>query len=122
AQSEVRARHLRDVHDYCLSILEESPELRARLRPVPLRLTYHNPCHLQARGMGDEVVRLLSMVPGVEVAPIGEDHCCGIAGTFGMKEKHFAKSMRMGSPLFESIERSGAPVVATASGTCNIQI
>ena len=121
-QSELLARHIRDIHGYVLEILERDPELRARLRPVPLRITYHNPCHLQARGMGDEVVRLLRLVPGVDVVPIGEDHCCGIAGTFGMKEKNFDLSMRMGRPLFESIEATGVGVVATGCGTCKIQI
>jgi FAD/FMN-containing dehydrogenase/Fe-S oxidoreductase len=121
-QSEVLARHIRDIHAYVLEILESDPALRSRLRPVPLRITYHNPCHLQARGMGDEVVRLLGMVPGVEVVPIVQDHCCGIAGTFGMKEKNFDLSMRMGRPLFESIAATGVGAVATGCGTCKIQI
>ena len=121
-QSELLARHVRDLHAYVLEILEADATLRARLRPVPLRVTYHNPCHLQARGMGEEVVRLLRLIPGVEVVPIGEDHCCGIAGTFGMKEKNFDQSLRMGRPLFESIARTGARVVATGCGTCKIQI
>jgi FAD/FMN-containing dehydrogenase/Fe-S oxidoreductase len=121
-QSEVLARHLQDVHAFVLNLLEEDPRTRARLKPVPLRVTYHNPCHLQARGMGDEAVRLLRMVPGVEVVSIGEDHCCGIAGTFGMKERNFDLSMRMGRPLFENIQRTGVGVVATGCGTCKIQI
>ena len=121
-QSEVLARHMRDVHDVVLEILEADAGLRARLRPVPMRLTYHNPCHLQARGAGAAVVRLLRLVPGVEVVPIGEDHCCGIAGTYGMKSCNFERSLRMGAPLFDSIERSGAPVVATGCGTCKMQI
>jgi FAD/FMN-containing dehydrogenase/Fe-S oxidoreductase len=121
-QSEVLARHLADVHDYVLGLLEGDPGLRARLRPVPLRLTYHNPCHLQARGQGEAVVRLLRCVPGLEVVPIVQDHCCGIAGTFGMKEKNFDLSMRMGRPLFESLHAAAVPVVATGCGTCKIQI
>ena len=121
-QSEVLARHIRDIHEYVLEMLEADPGLRARLKPVPIRLTYHNPCHMQARGLGDAVVRLLSLVPGVEVVPIVQDHCCGIAGTFGMKEKNFTLSMHMGRPLFESIEQTGVGVVATGCGTCKIQI
>ncbi|HET8946720.1 MAG TPA: FAD-linked oxidase C-terminal domain-containing protein, partial [Candidatus Polarisedimenticolia bacterium] len=121
-QAEVLARHLRDVGDYVLERLEQRPDLRARLRPVPLRLTYHNPCHFQARGLGDNVLRLLRLVPGVEVVPIVRDHCCGIAGTFGMKACHFDQSMRMGRPLFESIDATGVPVVATGCGTCKMQI
>src|SRR5262245_41392576 len=121
-QSEVLARHIHDIHQYVLDILEADPERRARLRPVPVRLTYHNPCHMQSRGLGDAVVQLLSLVPEVEVVPIVQDHCCGIAGTFGMKQKNFALSMRMGAPLFESIEATGVGVVATGCGTCQIQI
>ncbi len=121
-QSEVLAGRIRDIHEYVLQILEADPDLRARLLPVPIRLTYHNPCHLQARGLGDAVVRLLELVPGVEVVPIVQDHCCGIAGTFGMKEKNFSLSMHMGRPLFESIEATGVGVVATGCGTCKIQI
>ena len=77
---------------------------------------------MQARGLGDAVVRLLRLVPEVEVVPIVQDHCCGIAGTFGMKEKNFSLSMQMGKPLFESIEATGVGVVATGCGTCKIQI
>ncbi|MEE9292640.1 MAG: anaerobic glycerol-3-phosphate dehydrogenase subunit C [Acidobacteriota bacterium] len=121
-QSEILARHLMDLHEYVLEMFEKDETLRSRLRPLKMRVTYHNPCHLQARGMGDEAVRMLRMVPGVEVVPIGEDHCCGIAGTFGMKEKNFDLSMRMGRPLFESIDRTGVSVVATGCGTCKMQI
>jgi FAD/FMN-containing dehydrogenase/Fe-S oxidoreductase len=121
-QSDVLARHLRDLGDFVLERLEADPGLRSRLRPVPLRLTYHNPCHFQARGLGDSTVALLRLVPGVEVVPIQKDHCCGIAGTFGMKEKNFDRSMRMGRPLFENLEKTGAPVVATGCGTCKMQI
>ncbi len=121
-QADVLARHVRDVHEVVLEILESDATLRARMRPVPTRLTYHNPCHLQARGLGDAVVRLLRLVPGVEVVAIGDDHCCGIAGTFGMKACHFDQSMRMGRPLFDSIGRTGVGVVATGCGTCKIQI
>jgi FAD/FMN-containing dehydrogenase/Fe-S oxidoreductase len=121
-QADVLARHMRDIADFVLERLEADPELRSRLRPVPLRLTYHNPCHFQARGLGDASVRLLRLVPGVDVVPIEKDHCCGIAGTYGMKEKNFDRSMRMGRPLFEELAKTGAPVVATGCGTCKIQI
>ncbi len=120
--ADVLARHIRDIHAYVLEILEADPGLRAGLRPVPLRLTYHNPCHMQARGEGGAVVRLLRLIPGLEVVPIEQDHCCGIAGTFGMKEKNFDLSLRIGRPLFEGLHATGAPVVATGCGTCKIQI
>ncbi|HKQ96318.1 MAG TPA: heterodisulfide reductase-related iron-sulfur binding cluster, partial [Candidatus Polarisedimenticolia bacterium] len=122
AQADLLARRVRDVHAYALDLLRGDPAARARLRPVPMRLTYHDPCHSKSRGTGGAVVELLRLIPGVEVIPIGVDHCCGIAGTYGMKACHFDRSMRIGGPLFESIAKTGAPAVATGCGTCKIQI
>ncbi len=121
-QAELLARNVQDVHAYALGILRADAAARSRLRPVPVRLTYHDPCHSKSRGAGGAVVELLNLIPGVTVIPIVQDHCCGIAGTYGMKACHFDRSMRIGGPLFESIARTGAPVVATGCGTCKMQI
>ena len=121
-QADLLARNVQDVHAYALGILRADAAARARLRPVPVRLTYHDPCHSKSRGAGGAVVDLLNLIPGVTVIPIEQDHCCGIAGTYGMKACHFDRSMAIGGPLFESIARTGAPVVATGCGTCKMQI
>ena len=60
-------------------------------------------------------------MPGLEVAESGAA-CCGIAGTYGYKTEKYQIAMDVGRPLFEFVEREGAPVVACDSETCRWQI
>jgi glycerol-3-phosphate dehydrogenase subunit C len=114
------ADHTIDVHQY-LWRLHERGELRTDFKPVPISVVYHNACHSVAQGIAEEPIRLLSLVPGVEVRPI-EDSCCGIAGTYGMRAENYDRAQAIGDPLFREIERVKAQAVLTGCGTCNIQI
>jgi glycerol-3-phosphate dehydrogenase subunit C len=69
----------------------------------------------------EEPLRLLRLIPGVEVAPI-EDSCCGIAGTYGMRAENYDRAQAIGAPLMGELRRTEAEVVLTGCGTCNIQI
>ena len=51
---------------------------------VPLRIAYHQPCHLKAQQIGNPGLELLDEIPGVQVIDLAAG-CCGTAGTFGMK-------------------------------------
>ncbi len=114
------AKNCFDIHEF-LVMLEKEGELNTRFGPVSKKVVYHNPCHLQSRGMGLETVGLLRKIPSLELVEI-EDSCCGIAGTFGMKSENREMSVAVGRPLFDSIETSGVPAVVTGCGTCNMQI
>ncbi|XNM62253.1 heterodisulfide reductase-related iron-sulfur binding cluster [Escherichia coli] len=48
--------------------------------------------------------------------------CCGIAGTYGFKNKNHPTSQAIGAPLFRQIEESGADLVITDCETCKWQI
>ena len=61
------------------------------------------------------------MIPRLVLLNIS-DSCCGIAGTFGMKEENFDLSMEMGVPLFSELERVRPDFVLSGCGTCQIQI
>ena len=114
------AAHTIDIHQY-LWQLHERGELRTDFRPVPISIVYHNACHSVAQGITEEPIRLLKLIPGVEVRPI-EDSCCGIAGTYGMKSENYERAQEIGTPLFQEIHRTGAEAILTGCGTCNIQI
>ncbi len=114
------AQQARDIHELLLG-LHERGELDTGFGPIRERIAYHSPCHLTAQGLAEAPVRLLELVPGLTVPRI-EDHCCGIAGTFGMKTQNFDLSMRIGRHLFEELKRTGADLVVSPCGTCNIQI
>ncbi|HET9951826.1 MAG TPA: anaerobic glycerol-3-phosphate dehydrogenase subunit C [Candidatus Eisenbacteria bacterium] len=109
-----------DVHQY-LWKLHERGELRTDFRPTPMTVVYHQACHAVAQGIDEEPVRLLRLVPGVEVRPI-DDSCCGIAGTYGMRAENYDRAQAIGEPLFTEIERAAPDAVLTGCGTCNIQI
>jgi len=114
------AAHTIDIHQY-LWQLHERGELRTDFKPVPISVVYHNACHSVAQGITEEPIKLLKLVPGVEVRPI-EDSCCGIAGTYGMKSENFERAQEIGAPLFQELDRTKAEAILTGCGTCNIQI
>ncbi|HET7903156.1 MAG TPA: anaerobic glycerol-3-phosphate dehydrogenase subunit C, partial [Candidatus Eisenbacteria bacterium] len=114
------ADHTVDVHRY-LWTLHEQGMLRTDFLRIQLRVVYHNACHAVAQGVEEEPLRLLRLIPGVEVAPI-EDSCCGIAGTYGMRAENYDRAQAIGAPLMGELRRTEAEVVLTGCGTCNIQI
>ncbi|HEU4723912.1 MAG TPA: heterodisulfide reductase-related iron-sulfur binding cluster, partial [Candidatus Eisenbacteria bacterium] len=109
-----------DVHQY-LWKLHERGELRTDFKPTPISVVYHQACHSVAQGIAEEPIRLLRLVPGVDVRPI-EDSCCGIAGTYGMRAENYDRAQAIGDPLFAEIRRAAPEYVLTGCGTCNIQI
>ncbi len=109
-----------DIHQF-LMMLHDRGEFRLNLGEMNITVGYHNPCHLRALGVSKEPVELLRLIPGVTVKEFS-DGCCGIVGTYGMKQKNFDLSMAIGKRLFKEIEDSGVEEVSTACGACKLQI
>jgi Fe-S oxidoreductase len=101
--------------------LRREGKLNQNLGEIPLRVGYHNPCHLRALGVSKEPVELLTLIPGLQVQVFG-DRCCGLAGTFGLKRENYDLSMKIGENLFQEIRRSGVDRVVTSCGSCAMQI
>ncbi|WP_432700096.1 anaerobic glycerol-3-phosphate dehydrogenase subunit GlpC [Kluyvera cryocrescens] len=91
------------------------------LNPLPLKVVYHTPCHMEKMGWSLYTLELLRRIPGVELQVL-ESHCCGIAGTYGFKAENYPTSQAIGAPLFAQIENSGADLVITDCETCKWQI
>ncbi|MCD6352503.1 MAG: (Fe-S)-binding protein, partial [Armatimonadetes bacterium] len=83
----------------------------------PLRVTYHDPCHL-VRGQGiTEEPRELLRRAGCDLVEMKEaDWCCGGAGTYNIMQPEL--SLRILERKMRNIEATGAPVVATACPSC----
>ena len=112
--------HTVDIHRYLWTLYEEGT-LRTDFHSVPMRVVYHNACHSVAQGIDEEPIRLLRLIPDLEVAAI-RDSCCGIAGTYGMRAENYDRAQEIGSPLFGEIRDAKPEAVLTGCGTCNIQI
>ena len=87
----------------------------------PVRIAYHQPCHLKAQQIGNPGLDLLREIPGAEVIDLAAG-CCGMAGTFGMKAGTYDLSMLTGKPLFERIVEVAPALVASECSTCRMQI
>ncbi|MFH0917252.1 MAG: FAD-linked oxidase C-terminal domain-containing protein [bacterium] len=87
----------------------------------PVRIAYHQPCHLKAQQIGNPGLELLREIPGVEVIDMAAG-CCGMAGTFGMKADTYDLSMLTGKPLFDRIAEVAPALVASECSTCRMQI
>ena len=111
------------VYDICeyLWMLHEAGELDVDFQPVPMRLLYHAPCHLKSHGIGYPAMRLLRLIPGVQLEEVDEG-CCGISGTFGMKVEKYDLSMKIGSRLFEAVKAAGRDSVLADCETCRMQV
>jgi len=87
----------------------------------PLRITYHDPCHLRTRGLTKQPRELLTGTPGVELAEMeGADRCCGLGGTFNVY--HYGSSMTINEAKSRAIIASKAQAVATGCPGCMMQL
>lgn len=91
------------------------------LRPLPLKVVYHTPCHMEKMGWSLYTLELLRLIPGLQLEVL-DSQCCGIAGTYGFKSENYPSSQAIGAPLFRQIEESGADLVVTDCETCKWQI
>ena len=104
-----------------LNELYEKGELNTDFKQLSLSVAYHTPCHLRAQGFDGESIKLMTLVPGLQVTDLDRG-CCGMAGTAGFKRRYYESSMSIGSALFQRIKEVNAQVVATDCGGCKMQI
>jgi glycolate oxidase iron-sulfur subunit len=92
------------------------------LSPLPMRLAYHDACHLaHAQGVRDQPRALLAAIPGVELAGVRPgEACCGSAGIYNLVEPEAAR--QLGDRKVKHVIKAGAAVVATGNPGCLLQI
>jgi glycolate oxidase iron-sulfur subunit len=94
----------------------------AERHAVPLRLAYHDACHLaHAQGIRAEPRELLRSIPGVEVVEPAEwELCCGSAGVYNLLQPEAAE--RLGRRKAENLLATGAEAIVSANPGCTLQI
>jgi len=92
------------------------------LKPVPGRVTYHDPCHLgRSQGVREEPRNLLRRIPGVELVEMaGADACCG--GGAALPWEHPDVASEISRNKVQSIRETRAAVVASGCPWCRRQI
>ncbi|MGH2683292.1 MAG: (Fe-S)-binding protein [Actinomycetota bacterium] len=102
-------------------ILAEEGTVAAR-HPLPLRLAYHDACHLaHAQGVRAQPRVLLREVPELELLePADWEICCGSAGVYNILEPDAAE--QLGRRKAESLLATGAQAIAAGNPGCVLQI
>ena len=87
----------------------------------PIKVTYHDPCHLRNRGITREPRQILRALPQVEYVEMPDAAtCCGLGGTYSVY--HYETSKKIGASKAASIAASGAEKVATDCPGCIMQL
>ena len=96
--------------------------LRGPLSPVPMTVTYHDPCHVvHGQKLRHEPRRLLAQIPELRVVELAEsDWCCGSAGIYNLTQPEMAT--RLLHRKVSHIRATGADAVVTANPGCILQI
>jgi len=104
-----------------LNDLHQTDKLDTGFGQLSLTVAGHSPCHLRAQGLGDDSVKLMALIPGLQVTDLNRG-CCGMAGTAGFRHRYYESSMGIGKALAERIEEVDAQILATDCGGCKLQM
>lgn len=109
---------IRDISEF----LVEAGIRAADLRPVPMSVTYHEPCHLvHGQGISGPPRRVIRQIPGVELREMKESSwCCGMAGSFALKE--LDASRKLLERKLANVRATGADSLITANPGCHLQL
>jgi glycolate oxidase iron-sulfur subunit len=90
--------------------------------PLPMRVAYHDACHLRhAQGIWEEPRAVLSRVPGLVVEEIAEASlCCGSAGVYNLLQPEPADAL--GDRKVEHLIEAGVDAVVSANPGCLLQL
>jgi Fe-S oxidoreductase len=80
------------------------------VRPLG-KISYHVACHLRVQNIGLKTRDILQLIPGTTVEPI--ERCSGHNGTYGVKREFRDISMKIGKPVIQRVEASGADFYAS---------
>jgi glycolate oxidase iron-sulfur subunit len=111
------AARVQDISEFLAKV-----PLRGPLHPVPMTVTYHDPCHVvHGQKIKREPRQLLAQVPGLTVVDLAEsDWCCGSAGIYNLTQPEMAS--RLLARKVDHVVATGAAAVVTANPGCILQI
>jgi glycolate oxidase iron-sulfur subunit len=118
--AERAARFTAQVRDISEFLAQRSLPMPAR--PLNLKVTYQEPCHLvHAQRISSAPRALLHAIPGLELREMQEpDVCCGSAGIYNITQPEMSR--RLQERKIQHILATQADVVVTANPGCFMQL
>ncbi len=98
-------RHMFDPFEY-LALRHKAGQLRTDFSRPLGKIAYHVACHLRVQNIGLKTRDILQLVPGTTVEPI--ERCSGHNGTYAVKREFRDISMKIGRPVMQRVQASGA--------------
>jgi len=119
-EAEYVSSHVWDASEF-LWELDKNGKFNRDFGELKLRVFYHNPCHLKVQKLTEPTLNLIKLIPGIEI--VGANYaCCGMGGSYGMKEKSFKISNEIGKRVWDLVKETKSDVVVTECGGCGLQI
>ncbi|MEE9191165.1 MAG: heterodisulfide reductase-related iron-sulfur binding cluster, partial [Candidatus Aerophobetes bacterium] len=108
-----------DLSEY---LLEKMKLHTGAMKPLSLKITYHDPCHLRRyQKILHEPREIIRSLPGIELMEMEEpDRCCGGGGVVKLLNPDLAQAV--GRRKARMIAELGVDVVVTPCPTCVLQI
>src|SRR5215469_1150750 len=105
AQVRRVATRMFDPFEY-LMLRHAAGRLRTDFKVALGKVSYHVPCHLRVQNIGLKTRDLLRLIPGSSIDTI--ERCSGHDGTYGVKARFRAASVRIGRPVVQRVESAAA--------------
>ncbi len=117
AQAEKFTGRVRDVAEFLADL-----GIVLAMRPLPLRITYQDSCHLAHGQKIREAPRtLIRAIPGVELIEMPlADQCCGSAGVYNVTETK--TSLELLDLKMSYVQQTKAQAIVTANPGCMLQL
>jgi glycolate oxidase iron-sulfur subunit len=96
--------------------------LVGELQPVPITVTYQDPCHLaHGQRIRSQPRKLLQAIPGLKLVEMeGADRCCGSAGIYNLT--HSAMSQHLLKEKMQAIAATGSAAIVAPNPGCMLQL
>ena len=109
---------VRDISEYVAALDVNT----ADLKPLPMTVTYQEPCHLaHAQRISAQPRALLKKIPGLTLIEMAESSlCCGSAGIYNVTQPELAG--QLGNRKITNTMKTNAAVVVTANPGCHLQL
>jgi glycolate oxidase iron-sulfur subunit len=122
ARAAALSGKVRDLSEFLAELYGGSGGPQAERHELPVRVAYHDACHLaHAQRIRQQPRDLLRAIPGLELAEVGDGAtCCGSAGVYNLLQPEAAREL--GERKAAAVRATGAALVVSANPGCSLQI
>ena len=122
ARAAALSGKVRDLSEFLAELYGGSGGPQAERHELPVRVAYHDACHLaHAQRIRQQPRDLLRAIPGLELAEVGDGAtCCGSAGVYNLLQPEAAREL--GVRKAAAVRATGAALVVSANPGCSLQI